>query len=1125
VLKHEIIGKLDAFIRRYYLNMLIKGSILGVGLLTGMFLLLSFSEFYGHFSTPVRMLFFWTWVFALAAVMWFWIVKPLTGMYRLGKVISYEQAAVIIGNHFEHVRDKLLNLLQMEQMHSVHPESALLIAGIEQKTAELRSISFAGAVNIKANKRYLRFAILPLSLFAVILIFQSSIILDGGLRLLKYNSHFAVQAPFEFVLGNKNLTVERGNNITINLGFKGKSLPADAYMVMNGQRIKMEAVSGGGFAYQVQNIQKNQPFHFEAAGFSSQEFIINTIPVPSVSDVVAEIVYPSYTGRATEKISNTTEFSVPEGSKITWNIRTRDAGTASLISSGQKMELKGNAGVFVYASVFTGSTTLQLALSNGNYKGKDTLKYSVSVVKDAVPVISVEKHDDSANLKQFWFTGQASDDYGITSVRLKYRYTKASDDGKLKKGWQNINVPAQPGRITDFAAGMNMDALGMAAGDEVEYYFEVWDNDAINGFKSGKTPTELLRKQSLEEVRKDAAISGSKVSNMMQEAFNSRQQMQKEAESLRNSLSGKKNMNWEDRQRIEDFIRKQDKLTEKVEELKKEKEKLDKQQNEFQSPKESIQEKKEQLDNLLKDLQNPETQKLLEELRKLLDEKASKEKIAEKLQQMQQQNKDQARDINQLMEQFKELQLEKKLNDNIDRLEKLAKEQEKLADKTEGQKGDKTGELKEAQEKLKEEMNNIRKELKEAEGMNKDLEKPMNLDMGEQEQQNAEEQQKEAGNNLDKGKNQKASENQKSAAEQMKKAAEKMKKSLEQEQQKRLSEDYQKLRELLENLVEASFEQETVFTELSKVREYNPKFVDLNKRQMKVKEKCLLLEDSLRALAKRQPMVGTFVTKEIARINNNMELALNGLKVRKLTEAVVREQYVMTGLNNLSVLLLESMQNMQQKMSQNQSKSGKQSCNNPGAKGKSQGQPKKGDKLSKSQEQLGQMLQEMQKKSQQGKPGQQGQPKPGEKGSDKETNREYARIALMQEALRKQLADLRKQLEKQGNGAGAKELQNTEKLMEQQEKDLVNKVLPNDLLMRQKQIETRLLEHEKSDRNQQTEEKREANSPLNTVPSIPSALQEYMKTKKREREGLQFNPPELNPYFREKVKEYLQKVN
>jgi hypothetical protein len=896
-------------------------------------------------------------------------------------------------------------------------------------------------------------------------------------------------------------------------------------VVLNGQRIKMEPGTGGVYVYEVVNIQKDQPFHFQAAGFSSEEHIIKTIPVPAVSDVVAEVVYPAYTGRTNEKISNTTDFSVPEGSKITWSIRTRDAGSAFLLSGGQKFELKGNSGVFTYSSVFTTPTSLMLSLSNGNFKGKDTLRYNVAVVKDAVPLIGVEKYDDSVNLKQFWFVGQASDDYGISALRLKYRYTKASDAGKMARGWQSRSLEVPQGKNADFATGLNMDALGMAAGDEVEYFFEVWDNDAINGFKSSKTATEVLRRQSIEEVRKDAAITGSNVSNMMQEAFNSQKQMQKEAESLRNSLGGKKNMNWEDRQRIEDFIRKQDQLKEKVEELKKEKEKLDKQQNEFQNPRESEQEKKEQLDNVLKDLQNPEMQKLLEELRKMLDEKASKEKIAEKLEQMQQQGKEQARDMKQLMEQFKELQLEKKMNDNIDRLEKLSKEQEKLANKTEGQKGDKNGDLKDAQEKLKDEMNDIRKELNEAEGMNKELEKPMNLDMGEQEQENAGEQQKQAGDNLDKGKNQKASENQKSAAEQMKKAAEKMKKSLEQEQKKRLSEDYQKLRELLENLVDASFEQEGVFTELSKLKEYNPRFVELNKRQMRVKEKCLLLEDSLRSLARRQPMISTFVTKEIARINNNMELALNGLKVRRLGEAVLREQYVMTGLNNLSVLLLEGMQKMQQKMSQNQSKSGNQSCNNPGSKGKSRGQPKKGDKLSKSQEQLGQMLQEMQKKGQQGKPGQNGQPNPGEKGSEKETNREYARIALMQEALRKQLADLRKKLEKQGNGAASKELQSTEKLMEQQEKDLVNKVLPAELLMRQKQIETRLLEHEKSDRNQETEEKREANSPEYTAPAIPPALQEYMKTKKREREGLQFNPPELSPYYREKVKEYLQKVN
>jgi hypothetical protein len=283
--------------------------------------------------------------------------------------------------------------------------------------------------------------------------------------------------------------------------------------------------------------------------------------------------------------------------------------------------------------------------------------------------------------------------------------------------------------------------------------------------------------------------------------------------------------------------------------------------------------------------------------------------------------------------------------------------------------------------------------------------------------------------------------------------------------------------------------------------------VDLNKRQMVVREQCALLEDSLRALAKRQPMVSTFVSKEISRINNNMDMALDGLKTRDLRGAAMREQFVMTGLNNLAVMLLESMQNMQQKMSQQNQKQGKGSCSNPGGKGKSQGKPNKGDKLSKGQEQLGQMLQEMQKKGQQGKPGKEGQPKPGEGQQGKEMNEEYARIALMQEALRRKLGELRKAMEQGGNGEASKTLRETEKLMEEQ-----------------KEIQTRLLEHEKSDRNQQMEEQRQAIAPGDYAPTAPASIQRYMQEKRIERETMRRPPAELTPYFREKVNAYLQKI-
>ncbi|MBM3920589.1 MAG: hypothetical protein FJ347_05095 [Sphingomonadales bacterium] len=1120
----EILSRLDAFIRKYYLHKLVRGAMLTVALLLGLFLLIAFSEYFAFFPVWTRTLLFWGYVALTGAVLWYWIAKPLMGMYRLGAVISYDEAAKIIGEHFGNVQDKLLNLLQLEAMARQHPDSALLLAGIDQKTQELKPVPFTGAINLNANRKYLKYALPPVVLLLVLMLFQSHIIFDGSKRFFQYNKHFEKQAPFSFRLMNKELSCRRGAPFNLELVFEGRSLPDEAFLTLKGQRIKMLKSGRNKFTYEISSVQEDLPFQFEAMGFSSQPYLLKLMPDPAMTDAEATVVYPAYTGKGTEKFSNTTEFQLPEGSTITWNFRARDAESLQVIRSARSEQIKEKNGVFIYRMVCAAQELVRVLPRHSKATGADTLQYRISAVADAFPEISVEKKDDSGNVRRFWFVGAASDDYAVSSVSLKYRFTESDNAGKLKAGWMNAPVKVSSGSRVDFLYGLDMDALGMAPGEAVEYYFEARDNDGIHGPKVSKTTTQPLRRQTLKEVREDADKKSDKVQQMMQQAFSQSRQMQKEAQELQQKLNNGKNMAWEEQQRVEDLLKKQQELEKKISDMKQEQQKLQQQKDEFQAQKPESMERKKQMDELLKQMENPEMKKLMEEIQKLLEQKASKDKIAEKMNEMRQMNKEQARDLNQLMEQFKELQLEQKLNDNLDRLNKLSEKQDKLAEKTKQQQGDKEGKLKEEQQKLSEEMKEIRKDLKEALDMNKGLEKPMNLDLGEQEQQQAESSQQKAGNELENGKNKKASENQKDAAEQMKKAAEKMQKSMEQEQQKRMAEDYQTLRLLLENLVETSVEQEDIFTELSTIREYNPRFVELNKRQMVVREQCALLEDSLRALAKRQPMVSTFVSKEIARINNNMDMALQGLKVRDLRAASMREQFVMTGLNNLAVMLLESMQDMQQKMSQQNQKQGKGSCSNPGGKGKSQGKPNKGDKLSKGQEQLGQMLQEMQKKGQDGKPGKDGQPKPGDGQQGKEMNEEYARIALMQEALRRKLGELRKAMEQGGNGAGAKTLRETEKLMEEQEKELVNKRFNQQLIERQKEIQTRLLEHEKSDRNQQTEEQRQANAPGNYTPTAPASIQKYMQEKRAEREAMRRPPAELTPYFRGKVNSYLQKI-
>ncbi|MEM9051792.1 MAG: DUF4175 domain-containing protein, partial [Bacteroidota bacterium] len=139
----NLIDKLDAFIRRYYLNEIIRGGLYFVGISLSALLVVAILEYFGRFSGSVRAALF----FGLLAVFIFLLVRnlilPGLKLFRLGSVISHEKASEIIGKHFPEVSDKLLNTLQLHQQASTDSaDNSLLIASIEQKTIELKPVPF-----------------------------------------------------------------------------------------------------------------------------------------------------------------------------------------------------------------------------------------------------------------------------------------------------------------------------------------------------------------------------------------------------------------------------------------------------------------------------------------------------------------------------------------------------------------------------------------------------------------------------------------------------------------------------------------------------------------------------------------------------------------------------------------------------------------------------------------------------------------------------------------------------------------------------------------------------------------------------------------------------------------------
>ena len=108
-----LINRLDGFIRKYYANKLLRGLIVFLASALAFYLIISLGEYYFYFPSWLRYtllaIFGTVGLGSLVSL----VVIPLLKMQKLGPVISHEQAAEIIGSHFPNVKDKLLNILQL----------------------------------------------------------------------------------------------------------------------------------------------------------------------------------------------------------------------------------------------------------------------------------------------------------------------------------------------------------------------------------------------------------------------------------------------------------------------------------------------------------------------------------------------------------------------------------------------------------------------------------------------------------------------------------------------------------------------------------------------------------------------------------------------------------------------------------------------------------------------------------------------------------------------------------------------------------------------------------------------------------------------------------------------------
>lgn len=1101
-----LLKKVDEFTRKFYVNQLIRGTIYASALLLAAFLVINLLEYFIYFSTVIRSVLFFGFLGGGAFIVIRWIILPLLHYFRLGKIISHEKAAAIIGEHFHEVQDRLINILQLHRQVTASEDASLIEASINQKIIRLNPIPFSAAINLKVNQQHLRYLLLPVLVLAFILFSSPDIIKDSSLRLIHHNEYFERQSPFQFSVVNVPIQTIQYQDYELKIKVTGTVLPDQPMIQMNGVDYPLNRKSATEFTYTFVKPQKDIDFYFEASGFRSKDFLLKVLPKPIITKFNTSLNYPSYLGKKNESVQNIGDITVPEGTKIDWRFFAQNTSEIRIaLSDSVYYAQQSGKDEFSFSRKLKSDAAYTVFVSNELLPKADSIRYSINVIPDRYPAIQVSQVNDSTNKKYLYFIGEVSDDYGLTNLQLKYKLKRAGEEYQASAiASMKVSIPA--GKFTQFSQFWDLNELKLAPGDQLLYYFEVWDNDGVNGSKSTHSPYLTYAMPTEAEMDEKTAENNEKIKEDLLASIKETKQLKDEFDKMQQDLLNKKNPSWEDKKKIDDLLQRQKELNNKIEKVQETFKENLANQSDYKEYSPELQEKQQELKKLFDDVLSPEMKAMIDKMQKMLEE-LNKDKALDQLENNKLSNQELEKELDRMLALFKQLEFEQQMNDTKNQLDKLAEKQESLSKETSAQKENNSNKdsLMQQQEDVKNEFDEIKKDLDKLDSLNQELEHPNDMPEMDNEKQQTEEQMNESKQNMQKNNMKKAGENQKNAAQKMKEMSQKMEEAMQSGAMQQMEMDMQSTRQILENLIKVSFDQEELLNKSKGVNVYNPQYLQLMKDQYKLIDDLKMVEDSIQELSKRVFQIKSFVTEQLADINKNLEQAVKSLEQRQPAAAASAQQYVMTSVNNLALMFQEIMQQMQQQMAQQMP--GNQSCQKPGGKKQSM------NSLRQMQQQLNDKISEMSQQMKDGKiPN-------GEGGMSKEMAQVAARQAAVREALRK----LNDELNKDGkNSLG--NLDQLQKEMEKSETELVNKQITNEMLKRQQEILTRLLEAENAERQRETDNKRESSAANEMVKQLPPEIEEYLKKKQAELELYKTVPPNLKPFYRDLVEEYFKSL-
>jgi hypothetical protein len=1010
-------------------------------------------------------------------------------LFGFGKRITYRDVSIHLVQTFPEIKDKLINIIELENESNNVYSNDLKRASIDQKINELKFFNFSDSIRFGNLKVIFSVFVVTLLFFLCFFLFSPGFFKESSIRLIHFQQKFEKPAPFTFKLENTILEIVTGESIELKLSCIGKEIPDMVYLNFGGNNFLMKK-DDGQYSYKIENVNSSFSFYFTDKRYVSEIYRITVLNKPFISSFEVNVQPPVYTGLNTESLQNVGDLKIVSGTSVRWNFITVDTDSLiMLFSDSTRIEGKKIGNNFEIVKTFFNDAEYRVSVKNSRLVDKSNLVYKVQTISDLFPEIKVVMVSDSVDFKSFYFKGNLVDDYGFH----KLDFTIDSDGRD-----SSFTVPFIPFMLNqDFYYTFNFESV-KDFGKSFKFYFTVYDNDFVNRFKKTVSETFTFSFPDYKDIVDKENHDQNAIDLLFKKSTKLTEEIQQDFKDFKLKQINSNMSDWEKFQSVKDIMRKKTDLENLLEQINSQNKEANNFLNSFTEEKSEILEKQKQIEELVNDVFTDDLKKLFEEFNQL-----TKQFDSGKFDQLSKNLDSGLDDLSKQLEKnvqlLKKMKVEQKIERIIKELKDLSLSENLNLDKV-NRKLD-VMQISDSEKEHDLKLINLEEDYKGALELNKSIEKPMNLFSFDHEFSLIKNNYLKLLEDIERENKRKTLSGIERIAKSLDELGLAMNQMLNDNKKKQNVANIDDVKQILANLIIISFDQEKLLLAFGSVSYNNPLVNDLMFKQKNILGQVEFVRDSLYALSKRTPEISAVISKELLGLETSVSAAIDNLNAGNLGVSLMQQQYAMTAANNLALFLSEALENLKEQ--EKNSMPGDGDSDKPGKKGSKPSFSSLKDNQNSIKDQLQKMVDQM-KKSDLGK-------------MSKSIGQAIAQQEIMQQMIREMV---------NSGTVGSKtenQLKAIDQMLEQNRLDLINKNISSDMINRQNLILSKLLDAEKSEIERDFEEKRESKTARDVKTGNPEGYFEYNKVK-NEKEVIRRGNFKLRTFYDQKYNNFLNQI-